>query len=70
VVTSTDCFNSQHPHGRSELPVTPVLGDVTRSHRHTRRQNANAHETKKKKKKKKKKDKSFKKSLSKSYCFT
>jgi hypothetical protein len=47
-------FNFQHPHGSSQLPVTPVLGDPTppsglRGHcmhlmnRYTRRQNNYAH---------------------------
>jgi len=27
-------FNSQHPHGGSQLSVTPVSGDPTPSHRH------------------------------------
>ena len=36
-------FNSQHPHGNSQLFVTPVPGDLTPSHRYTHRQNTNAH---------------------------
>jgi hypothetical protein len=51
-VESTGCsfrewgFDSQHPHGSSQLSVTPVPGDPTPSHRHTCRQNTNAHEIK------------------------
>ena len=38
-------FNSQHPHGSSQLSVTPVPEDLTPSDRHIGRQNnANAHE--------------------------
>jgi hypothetical protein len=40
-------FNSQHPHGSSQLSVTPVPGDLTPSHRHTSTQNNSAHEIKK-----------------------
>ena len=45
---STDCsskgsdLNSQHPHGSSQLSITPVPGDHTSSHRHIRRQSTNA----------------------------
>ena len=28
-------FNSQHPHGSFQLPLTPVPGDTTPSNRHT-----------------------------------
>ena len=41
MVKSTSCssrglgFNSQHPHGSSQLSVTPVPGDLTPSHRQT-----------------------------------
>ena len=52
VVMSTGCsskgprFNSQHPHGSSQLSVTPVPGDLTPSHRHTSGQNTNVHKIK------------------------
>ena len=36
-------FNSQHPHGSSQLPVTLVSGDLTPSHRHACRQITNVH---------------------------
>lgn len=36
-------FKSQHPHGSSQSSVTPVLGDMTPSHRHACRSNTNAH---------------------------
>jgi hypothetical protein len=39
-------FNSQHPHGSAHLSVTPVPGDLTPSHRHTRRQNTNERKNK------------------------
>jgi hypothetical protein len=48
VVKSMTCdskgpgFNSQHPHGSSQLSVTPGAGDMTTSHRHTCRQNTKA----------------------------
>jgi hypothetical protein len=42
-------FNFQHPHGGSQMPVTPVSGNPTPSHRHARRQNTDAHEIKIKK---------------------
>ena len=44
VLKNTDCSargpgsNSQHPHGSSELCVTPVPEDLAPSHRHTCRQ--------------------------------
>ena len=38
-------FNSQHPHGSSQLSVNPVPGSLTPSHRHTYR-NTNAHKIK------------------------
>ena len=42
---------SQHPHGSSQLSITPVPGDPAPLYRHTCRQNANAHEIKNKFKK-------------------
>ncbi|XP_075845389.1 deubiquitinase DESI2 isoform X2 [Microtus pennsylvanicus] len=54
-VKSTDCssrelrFNSQHPHGCSQLSVTPVLRDLTPPHRHTCKQNISVHEVTKNK---------------------
>ena len=39
-------FNSQHPHGSSQLSVTPVPGNLTSSHRHTHRQNTSVHKMK------------------------
>jgi hypothetical protein len=51
-VKRTDCFyrrsefNSQHPHGGSQLSVTPIPGDLTLSHRHTCRQNSKANKIK------------------------
>ena len=51
-VKNTDCscrglgFNSQYPHGTTQLSVTPVPGDPTLSHRHACRQNTNAYEIK------------------------
>jgi hypothetical protein len=39
-------FNSEHPHGSSQLSVTPVPGDRTPSHRHICRQNTNAQKIK------------------------
>jgi hypothetical protein len=45
VVVSTSCssrrYNSQHPHGSSQLSVTPGSDNLT--HRHTDRQNTNTH---------------------------
>ena len=37
---------SQHPHGSSQLFVTPAAEEATPSHRHTRRQNTNTHKIK------------------------
>lgn len=34
-------FNDQFPHDSSQLPITPIPGDLTLSHRHTRRENTN-----------------------------
>jgi hypothetical protein len=54
VVKSTGCpsrgpgFNSQHPHGGSQVSVSPVPGDLTPSHRYTCRQNTNTHTIKNK----------------------
>ena len=42
-----DGFKSRHPHGSSQLSVTPVPRDATRSYRHTCRQNINEHKIKK-----------------------
>ena len=48
-VKSTGCssrgprFNSQHPCGSSQVPLSPPLGNLTLSHRHICRQNTNAH---------------------------
>ena len=39
-------FNSQYPHGSSQLSVTVVPGDVTPSLKHICRQSTNAHEIK------------------------
>jgi hypothetical protein len=36
-------FNSQHPYGSLQMSVTPVLGDLTPSHRHKCRQNTSMH---------------------------
>ena len=53
VVKSTGCFsrvprfNSQHPHGSSQLSLTPVPGDPTPSLRHACRSNTNDHVIKK-----------------------
>jgi hypothetical protein len=44
-------FNSQHPHGTSQLSVTPVPEDLAPFHRHAFRQNTNAHKNKYLKKK-------------------
>jgi hypothetical protein len=49
LVKTTGCssrerrLSSQHPHGCSRLPVTPVPGLLTPSHRHTCQQNTNKH---------------------------
>jgi hypothetical protein len=48
-------FNSQHPHGSSQLSITPVPGDLTPSHRQTCKQNTNAYKIKNKLFKEKKK---------------
>lgn len=51
VVHRTDCsvrgprFESQYPHGSSQLPATLVPGDPTSSHTHACRQNTNVHKT-------------------------
>ena len=44
-------FNSQHPHGGSQLSVTPVPGGLIPSHRHTYKHNTNTHKIKRKKSK-------------------
>jgi hypothetical protein len=36
-------FNSQHPHGSSQLSITPVPRDPIPFHRHACRQNTNAY---------------------------
>ena len=36
-------FNFQHPHGSTQLSVTPVPDDLTLSHRCTYRQHTNTH---------------------------
>lgn len=41
--TREPTFGTQHPHGGSHLPVTPVPGDVVPSHTHISRQNTNVH---------------------------
>jgi hypothetical protein len=38
-------FNSQYPHGSSQLSVTSFPGDLTPSHGYECRQNTNAHKT-------------------------
>lgn len=54
-IKSTGCssreprFNSQHPHRRPQLSITPLPGDLTPSYRHTCRQNTNVHFKKKRK---------------------
>jgi hypothetical protein len=51
-VKSTGCssrgpqFDSQHPYGSSQLPATPVPGDLMPSRRYTCRQNTDVHKIK------------------------
>jgi hypothetical protein len=49
-------FNSQHPHGSSQLSVTLVPKDLTSSYGHACRQNTDAHKINKVFLKRKKKD--------------
>ena len=39
-------FNSQHPHGSSQLSIISVPGYLTHSHRHTHRQNTSEYKIK------------------------
>lgn len=39
-------FNSNYPHGTSQLLTPPFPGDAAHSHGHTCSQNTNAHKTK------------------------